>query len=495
MSLRLYDTRTRAVHPFTPLRSGQVGLYVCGPTVQAEPHVGHLRSAIALDVLHRWLRESGYAVTFIRNITDVDDKIIHDAAHNDEPWWALSARMSRAFTDAYDEVRVLPPTAEPRVTGSIPSIVALIELIVERGHAYESGGDVYLTVRGVPSYGQLSGQTLDGLRVGQSAVAHGHSGQKRDPLDFALWKAAKDGEPSWPSPWGRGRPGWHIECSAMAVDHLGEEFDLHAGGVDLVFPHHENEVAQSACAGHPFARGWLHHGLVTLTGGSQKMSKSLGNATTVSAVLEQVRPVVLRYALGAAHYRSTMEWSPATLAEAETAYGRIETFVRNATDAVGGAGASADPSLSKASWDEFAAALDDDLGVPAALAVIHAGVRTGNALLASDETAALGGTLAVVRRMLGVLALDPVDQWPGRGGGELRPVVDALVALAVEARADARARKDWAQADALRERLTAAGITIEDTAAGVRWRLAGAPVAADEPPEREPVTLEDGTHG
>jgi cysteinyl-tRNA synthetase len=437
--------------------------------VQARPHVGHLRSAIVLDVLHRWLLESGYDVTFVRNVTDVDDKIIHDAAHDGEPWWALATRMERAFTSAYDAVRVLPPTATPRVTASIPSILALIERIISRGSAYASGGDVYLSVRTVEAYGALSGQDPDALRASEKAVPHGQTGEKRDPLDFALWKAAKEGEPAWPSPWGPGRPGWHIECSAMAVDHLGEEFDLHAGGLDLVFPHHENEVAQSRCAGHPFARHWLHHGLVTVAGGGgEKMSKSLGNSTTVEDVLQRVRPQVLRYALGAGHYRSQLEWSEQALLDAEAAYGRIETFVRNAAEAVAGV----EPGEPKASWEEFAAALDDDLGVPQALAVLHSAVRTGNGLLAARELPALAATLSVVRRMLRVLALDPVEQWPATDRGELSGVVDALVQIAVEARADARARKDWAQADAVRDRLNASGIVLEDTADGVRWRLA-----------------------
>jgi cysteinyl-tRNA synthetase len=468
VTLRLYDTRSREVRQVEPISPGRIGVYVCGPTVQAAPHVGHLRSAVALDVLHRWLIESGNTVTFVRNVTDVDDKILHDAAHNDEPWWALSNRMTRAFDDAYDAVQVLRPTIDPRVTGHLPQIVALIERIIERGHAYASDGDVYLAVRTVEDYGRLSNQTLDALKVSEKAVAHGHTGSKRDPLDFALWKAAKEGEPAWPSPWGPGRPGWHIECSAMAVEYLGEEFDIHAGGLDLVFPHHENEVAQSACAGHPFARLWLHHGLVT-AGGGEKMSKSLGNSVTVAEALATTRTQVLRYGLGAAHYRSSMQWSPEVAAEAEAAYSRIETFVGNATDAV--AGTTVEEALSKASWDEFAAALDDDLGVPQALAAVHLGVRAGNALLADRELPALAATLAVVRRMLRVLALDPLEQWPGGGGGELTPVVDALVALAVEARADAKQRKDYAQADALRDRLAAAGVVLEDTADGVRWRL------------------------
>ena len=468
MTLRLYDTRTRTVRPIEPIRPGVVGVYVCGPTVQAAPHVGHLRSAVAIDVLHRWLLATGNDVTFVRNVTDVDDKIIHDAAHNGEPWWALSARMTRAFDDAYDAVQVLRPTIDPRVTGHLPQILALIQTILDRGHAYVSGGDVYLSVRTVEGYGALSNQSLDALQASEKSVPHGQTGAKRDPLDFALWKSAKPGEPSWPSPWGEGRPGWHIECSAMAVEYLGEEFDIHAGGLDLVFPHHENEIAQSACAGHAFARLWLHHGLVTAAGG-EKMSKSLGNSITVADALATTRPQVLRYGLGAAHYRSSMQWSVEVAAEAEAAYSRIETFVRNATDA--GGDTPVDETLSKASWDEFAAALDDDLGVPQALAVIHSGVRSGNALLAARELPALAATLSVVRRMLTVLALDPVTQWPSAGGGELTAVVDALVALAIEARGQARERKDYTQADALRARLSEAGVVLEDTSDGVRWRI------------------------
>ena len=465
MTLRLYDSRSRTVRPLQLQRPGHVGVYVCGPTVQAAPHVGHLRSAVAVDVLHRWLRATGHEVTFVRNVTDVDDKIIHDAAHNDEPWWALSHRMTTAFTHAYEAVQVLPPTVEPRVTGHLPQIVALIQHLVDRGTAYESDGDVYLVVKAVDGYGEISGQDPDQLRQSDKTVAHGHTGAKRDPLDFALWKAAKEGEPSWPSPWGPGRPGWHIECSAMAVEYLGETFDLHAGGLDLVFPHHENENAQSTAAGHGFAQHWLHHGLVTAKGG-EKMSKSLGNSVTVEQALESVPPAVLRYALGAAHYRSTIEWSDQVVAEAAAAYDRIATFVRNATDAVGDLDAPEGPG-----WDEFAAAMDDDLGVPQALAAVHNAVRRGNTELAAKDLPALAGTLAVVRRMLAVLCLDPLSDWPS-SAGELTPVVDALVQLLVETRAQARERKDWAQADALRDRLTEAGIVLEDTADGVRWRLA-----------------------
>ncbi|MCW2671178.1 MAG: cysteinyl-tRNA synthetase [Frankiales bacterium] len=461
MTLRLYDTRTRTVRPLQLQRPGHVGVYVCGPTVQATPHVGHLRSAVVLDVLHRWLLATGHTVTFVRNVTDVDDKIIHDAGHNDEPFWALATRMMNAFTRAYDAVQVLPPTVEPRVTGHLPQITALIALLVDNGTAYESGGDVYLSVKAVPSYGEISHQDPNKLRQGEADDT-----LKRDPLDFALWKAAKPGEPQWPSPWGPGRPGWHIECSAMAVEYLGTAFDLHAGGLDLVFPHHENENAQSTAAGHAFATTWLHHGLVTAKGG-EKMSKSLGNSVLVSDALRQVPAPVLRYALGSAHYRSTVEWSDQVVADAAAAYDRIATFVRNATEAVGETAPVEQPG-----WEEFAAALDDDLGVPQALAVLHGAVRRGNTQLADRELAGLAGTLGLVRRMLTVLCLDPISDWPTSGSSELTPVVDRLVALVVDARAQARERKDWAQADALRDRLTEAGIVLEDTADGVRWRLA-----------------------
>jgi cysteinyl-tRNA synthetase len=464
VTLRLYDTRTRTVRPLQLQRPGHVGVYVCGPTVQAAPHVGHLRSAVALDILHRWLLATGHLVTFVRNVTDVDDKIIHDAGHNDEPFWALATRMTNAFTKAYDAVQVLPPTVEPRVTGHLPQITALIALLVDNGTAYESGGDVYLSVKAVPSYGEISHQDPSKLRQGEADDT-----LKRDPLDFALWKAAKPGEPQWPSPWGPGRPGWHIECSAMAVEYLGTAFDLHAGGLDLVFPHHENEHAQSTAAGHAFATTWLHHGLVTAKGG-EKMSKSLGNSVLVSDALEQVPAPVLRYALGAAHYRSTVEWSDQVVADASAAYDRIATFVRNATEAVGGAVDDVVPA-EQPGWDEFAAALDDDLGVPQALAVLHGAVRRGNTQLADRELPGLAGTLALVRRMLTVLCLDPISDWPTAGSSELTPVVDRLVALVVDTRAQARERKDWAQADALRDRLTEAGIVLEDTADGVRWRL------------------------
>lgn len=461
MTLRLYDTATRSTGPLVPLRPGVVGVYDCGPALCRPPDLGRLRQAVALDVLHRWLRAGGHAVTVVRGLTDVDDAVVHDAAHGDEPWWALAARVERELTGAYDAVQVLPATATARVSGAIPGVVALVAQVLERGHGYVSAGDVYLAVRGVPGYGALSGQDPERLRASDKAVAHGHSGARRDPLDVALWRAARPGEPSWPAPWGPGRPGGHVGCSGIAAQHLGPEFDLHVGGADLLFPHHESELAASRCAGHPHARRWLHTGQVTADGGPPPAADVLGS----------LRPVVLRYALLAAHYRSPLEWSAQVAAEAETAYTRVETFVRNARTAGAGEPGGADEALSKASWDEFAAALDDDLGVPQALAAVHAGVRAGNALLAAGELPAVAATASAVRRMLAVLGLDPVEQWPAPAA-DLAPVVDALVELAVAARAEARGRRDWAQADAIRDRLAAAGVAVEDTAAGVRWRLA-----------------------
>jgi cysteinyl-tRNA synthetase len=459
--VRLYDTRSRTVAELQLQRPGHVGLYLCGATVQAEPHVGHLRSAVAVDVLVRWLTETGHRVRFVRNVTDIDDKIIATAAQNGEEWFDVSTRNTNAFRRAYQAVQAVDPSVEPTVTGHLPQIVALIEHLISVDAAYESGGDVYLSVKAVPTYGELSHQDTSKMRQGEA-----DDSKKRDAIDFALWKSAKPGEPQWPSPWGPGRPGWHIECSAMAVEYLGTHFDIHAGGLDLVFPHHENENAQSTAAGHPFATTWMHHGLVTAAGG-EKMSKSLGNSVTVAEALQTIPAPVLRYALGAAHYRSTIEWSDQVVADAAAAYDRIATFVRNATEAVG----DTEP-VEQPGWDDFAAALDDDLGVPQAIAVIHTTIRRGNTLLADKDLPALAGTLQLVRRMLKVLVLDPISDWPSTGASELTPVVDALVALLVDTRAQARERKDWAQADALRDRLTEAGIVLEDTADGVRWRLA-----------------------
>ena len=462
MALTLTDTRARGARPFEPVTPGRATLYVCGPTVQAPPHVGHARSAVAFDILRRWLAESGYEVTFARNVTDIDDKIIHEAAHSGRTPWAVAEENTRAFNAAYDALGILAPTVEPRATGHVPEMIELMRTLIDKGHAYASGGDVYFDVRSFDAYGELSGQQPDQMMQAEKVD---EARPKRNPLDFALWKAHKPGEPFWDTPWGPGRPGWHLECSAMAVKYLGQPFDVHGGGYDLVFPHHENENAQSACAGDGFANYWLHNGLVN-TGG-EKMSKSLGNSLVVADVIASgVRPVVLRYLLGGAHYRSNIEYSDALLVEAAAAYGRIETFVRNAS-------AAGDGPVDESAWAEFAAAMDDDLAVSRALGVVHTTVGRGNAALDARDSALVATCRATVRRMLTVLGLDPEEQWPA-AAGDLHETVGALVEIALEARSAARARRDFAEADAIRDRLTRAGVVVEDTAGGGRWHLGSA---------------------
>ena len=455
MALRLHDTLSGTQRDFVPLRAGEriVTMYVCGPTVQAAPHVGHARSAIAFDILRRWLTASGYDVQFLRNVTDIDDKILHDAAHAGTPWWAHATHHYRLFAAAYDALNVLPPTGEPRATGHITEMVELMQRLIDRGNAYAADGDVYFDVRSFPEYGALSRQQPDQMRSAEDA------GPKRDPLDFALWKAAKPGEPTWPTPWGAGRPGWHLECSAMATRYLGAEFDIHGGGQDLVFPHHENEVAQSVAAGDAFARFWLHHGLVN-TGG-EKMSKSLGNSLVVADVLTRVRPQAVRYLLGAAHYRSDIQWSDEALADAEASYSRIEGFLQRAGEIV-----TSRPDVPVPA--EFAEALDDDLAVPRALAVVHESVRAGNGALADGDKGTLEAAAGEVWAMTRILGLSPDDFGTDSA---LQPVVDALVPAMLTARDEARARKDYAEADRLRDALAASGVVVEDTPNGPRWRV------------------------
>nr|WP_239521925.1 cysteine--tRNA ligase [Geodermatophilus sabuli] len=447
------------------MRAGQASVYVCGLTVQGPPHVGHVRAALAFDVLRRWMTAGGLEVSYVRNVTDIDDKILVKAAAHGVPWWAWAYENELACTRAYDVLGVLPPTYEPRATGHVPDMVALIERLIERGHAYAADGDVYFDVRSFPGYGELTGQKADDL---QPAADTDSDERKRDPRDFALWKAHKPGEPdtaAWPTPWGRGRPGWHLECSAMAERYLGAEFDVHGGGLDLRFPHHENERAQSQAAGDAFARYWLHNGWVTL--GGEKMSKSLGNTALVDEVVRRVRPVELRYYLVAPHYRSTIEFTDAALAEAGAAYRRIESFVRRAAERVG-----ADTGKAELP-PEFTAALDDDLGTPAAVAAVHEAVRQGNTALAAEDDDAVAAALGSVRAMLAVLGLDPLDpQWATGGGSDrLTEVTDGLVGLALEQRQAARARKDYAAADAIRDQLTSLGVSVEDTPHGPRWEL------------------------
>jgi cysteinyl-tRNA synthetase len=461
VSLRFYDTGTRSVRAFEPLEEGRVGMYVCGATPQASPHIGHLRSGVIYDVLLRWLRASGYEVTFARNVTDVDDKIIAVSAERGVPWFAVAEGNQRVFTQGYDLLGCLPPTIEPRATGHVPEMIVLIRRLIEKGHAYAAGGDVYFDVKSwADEYGSLSNQRLENMR---SAGDTPNEEAKRDARDFALWKGAKPGEPSWETPWGDGRPGWHLECSAMATKYLGPTFDIHGGGVDLIFPHHENEIAQSRAAGDGFARYWLHNGLLTVDG--EKMSKSVGNVVLLSDLLDKARPVEVRYYLASAHYRSLMDYTDTALAEAVSAYPRIEGFVTRASETVGAVPASTVPT-------GFAAAMDDDLGVPQALAVLHETVRDGNSALASGDHEAVRQALAAVRAMADVLGIDPLSpQWTGTGEEDLRHVVDALVGVALEQRQAARARKDYAAADAIRDSLTEAGILVEDTPHGPRWEL------------------------
>ena len=476
MSLRLYDTATREVRDFTPVVPGEVGIYLCGATVQAPPHIGHVRSGVAFDVLVRWLQRTGLHVTLVRNVTDIDDKILAKSAAAGEPWWAWAMTNERAFTWAYDALGVLPPTYEPRATGHVPAMVDLMERLVAAGHAYVAGeGDVYFDVASYPAYGELTNQRVEDMVPAPDggAPADGAPDGKRDPHDFALWKAGKPGEPetaSWPTPFGRGRPGWHLECSAMAQRYLGDTFDIHGGGLDLRFPHHENEQAQSRAAGYPFAQHWLHNGWVTL--GGAKMSKSLGNGLLVSAILGSVRASVLRYALTAVHYRSMLEWTPDTLGEAEATWDRFAGFVERATEVTGEV--TADEVASATLPAAFVTAMDDDLNVPAALAVVHDRLRAGNTALAAGDTGAAREALVVVRGMLDVLGLDPGSaQWSTRSSDDRAPgALAALVEAELDARALARATRDFTTSDAIRDRLAAAGVVVEDSPTGARWSLA-----------------------
>ena len=466
MTLRLYDTRAQLLRDFVPLDPENVTMYVCGPTVQSGPHIGHVRAALSFDLLRRWLSYDGTRVTFVRNVTDIDDKVLANAS-DAEPWWALAYRMEQEFTSAYSAIGILPPTYEPRATASVPQMQELISTLIERGHAYpapDGSGDVYFDVRSWAEYGSLTNQSVDAMEAAADADPRG----KRNPQDFALWKGAKPGEPAdatWTSPWGPGRPGWHIECSAMSRRYLGDAFDIHGGGLDLRFPHHENELAQSTAAGLGFAQYWVHNGLVTV--GGQKMSKSLGNFTLASDVLKTHEPLVVRYALAAAHYRSSLDLTDASWAEAETALGRIETFLQRARrHAPGDLDAAAQLPAA------FVAAMDDDLGVPQALAVVHEMVRAGNSALDAGQTDAVLDAARSVLAMTDVLGLGPGDTGSGSESAAAS-ALDALVQTMITQRAQARADKDWAAADRIRDAIAAAGITLEDSPAGTHWSIDG----------------------
>ena len=457
--LHLYNTATRSLEKFKPINPGKVGIYLCGATVQAPPHIGHIRSGVNFDILRRWLLASNFDVNFIRNVTDIDDKILHKAVHEEMPWWAVAMKYERAFTQAYAALNVMPPTYEPRATGHITQMTQLMQILIDNGSAYAPGnGDVYLEVRKLASYLTLSNQKLDDLQPADDADLT----FKKDPRDFALWKAAKPGDPSWPTPWGPGRPGWHVECSAMAHAYLGESFDIHGGGLDLIFPHHENEIAQSQAAGWGFANTWMHNAWVTTSG--EKMSKSLGNSLQVVEILKKVRGIELRWYLGSAHYRSMLEFSFEALEEAAVNFRRIEGFLKRSSEVLG---KNVEPVISSS----FADAMNDDLAVPAALAGISESLRLGNTALTSNDKKGIETSASEIRGALSILGCDPFDEVFATSSSDDQSVLDGLVALALQQRAAARERKDFASADAIRDQIAALGVILEDTPQGTRWSL------------------------
>jgi len=473
--LQFHNTLTRRKEPFVPRDQGRVGIYLCGPTVYGEPHIGNLRNVVVFDVLRRHLTASGYQVLYVRNYTDVDDKIINVAGHDPLQAFVVAEHWTRVYDEITAALGVQPPDIAPRASGHIPEMLALIARLVDAGLAYQAGGDVYFAVGKWPEYGKLSGRDPAELLAGARVEVNP---DKRDPLDFALWKGAKPGEPTWGSPWGPGRPGWHIECSAMASMYLGRGFDIHGGGEDLIFPHHENEIAQSEGAtGEPFARYWLHNAFLELKG--EKMAKSVGNVVSPRELLRRHRGVVLRYALLGAHYRSPLEFSEEVIADAAASYDRLATFATNAARALGpaggelpAAGVGEGPS-EPAGWrDRFQAALDDDLNVPAALAVLFDLVAEANPLIVKLErgdATVLGGLrdrFATFLGLAGRLGFSPLDDLPDPAA--FRPVLDLLLDL----RERARAVRDFAAADAIRDRLASAGIRVEDRPGGPRWHLA-----------------------
>lgn len=465
MNFRIFDTATRELRDFEPLREGHASVYLCGATPQAMPHIGHVRSGVAFDILRRWLMAQGLDVAFVRNVTDIDDKILTKAAEHGRPWWEWVSTYEREFTWTYDQLGVLPPSVEPRATGHVTQMVEYMQRLIDNGYAYDVDGNVYFDVNAWASseggdYGSLSGNRVDEMEQGEP-----DSPGKRGPHDFALWKSAKPGEPSWPTPWGDGRPGWHLECSAMATYYLGGEFDIHCGGLDLQFPHHENEIAQSHAAGDGFARYWMHNHWVTMSG--EKMSKSLGNVLSVPHILEAVRPVELRYYLGSAHYRSVLEYSEEALQEAAAGYRRIEAFLKRAADKFGEIEIGDRP-------EAFDAAMNEDLAVPRALAELHNAVRAGNQLLADGDDARAKERASEVRAMAAVLGFDPLsEKWAASGGGDDRAMhaLGVLIGHELETRKTAREEKDWATADGVRDRLTEAGVSVTDTADGPKWSL------------------------
>lgn len=469
--MRFYDSASATIREFEPVVPGEARIYYCGATVQGEPHLGHIRSALVFDQLSRWMRYRGLKVTTVRNVTDIDDKILAKSADSMQPgfegefpneqWWALAYRFEKVFAQAYAALGIDPPTYEPRATGHIPEMFALIQRLIDRGHAYpalDDSGDVYFDVRSWDKYGALTNQSVEDMQDSADADPRG----KRDPRDFALWKGYKEGEPltaSWESPWGRGRPGWHLECSAMAGKYLGSRFDIHGGGLDLRFPHHENELAQSTAAGDDFANFWMHNGMVTYEG--EKMSKSIGNTISPAQMLEMARPLVVRYYLGSAHYRSILDYRPSSLQEAATAIERVEAFLAATQDVL---------KPGREVPEAFAEAMDDDVNIPRALAVLHEQTRAGNAALAAGEDASEAAN--AVMAMAEVLGLAQLMSFNAEGtSGAEHEALDALIQAVLAERADARAQKDWAKADAMRDLLASAGVQVKDGANGSSWSV------------------------
>lgn len=518
--LNLYDTASHQVSHFVPLKPGEVGIYVCGATVQSSPHIGHIRAAVAFDIVRRWFLKLGYKVTFVRNVTDIDDKILVKAAAAGQRWWARAYYYEREFTEAYNTLGVLPPTVEPRATGHMSDMIDLIQRILDNGHGYvvtdadgKPTGNVYFDAASWPHYGELTHQKQTSEvdeaaavadRMGPSVDATGAdkynpvdpadaSPDKHDPRDFALWKAPKDTDPEdarWSTPFGVGRPGWHIECSAMSHRYLGDGFDIHGGGLDLRFPHHENEMAQTRAAGYPSAARWMHSAWVTAKG--EKMSKSLGTGLSVPSVLAEHSAWVVRYALGSVQYRSMLEWSDQALVEAQAAYDRVSNFIERAGVALGGQPSREEVTAVSADDlpADFVAAMNDDVNVSGATAAIFTAIRSGNTLLsqladrADSETAKaeVREALLAVRAMLDTLGLDPLaEPWvsAGAAGGAAdgtaespeHAALEALIAEQLNARAEARKAKDFAKADQIRDALTEAGIAIEDGPQGSTWSL------------------------
>ena len=474
MDLRLYDSKAAAVVPFEPLKEGEVSIYLCGPTVQGSPHIGHLRAAASFDVLIRWLERQGVDVTYVRNVTDIDDKILARAEETGMEWWAVAQKYEREFQDAYKTLGLKEPTIEPRATGHIPDQIELVERLIERGHAYTDGeGSVYFDVFSQPDYGSLTHQSPNDMLDSQDGD---NAAGKKDPRDFALWKARKEGEPetaSWPSPWGKGRPAWHLECSAMSHRYLGEAFDIHGGGIDLRFPHHENEQAQSHGAGWDFANLWVHNAWVTTKG--EKMSKSIGNTLALESLLEQASAAVIRFALSSVHHRSAIEWGPETLTQAQANWEKIARFVLEAGALVGQPesvflGPEDLPS-------DFVEAMNADLNVSKALAVVHAHVKAGRAAMLALDRGGVERELLLVRSMMDVLGLDPASKvWMAEQpfhstelADEQAAVAATLLEVILGIREAVRRQHDWGESDRIRDRLAAAGIVVEDRPGGVTW--------------------------